>query len=293
MELIINKLKKYFKDVKAVDDVSLNLTKGVWGLLGANGAGKTTLIRMLAGVSTPDSGQIYYDGIDIGILKEKYRDKLGYLPQHFGYYPHFNVIDYLEYISSLKGLSKKESKLKIDELLYNLRLEEVRKKKISKLSGGMKRRVGIAQSLLNEPDILILDEPTTGLDPGERVRFRKMITEYVQNRIVLISTHIVSDVENIAEKNAIMKNGKIIKVGTTEELIIDMKGKVWEMKIPTKNLNVYEKSLKVVNIRNEENGEVTLRYISENETMENAREVYPRLEDLYLYLFDEKRDIDD
>lgn len=292
MELIMNNLKKYFKDIKAVDDVSLTLTHGVWGLLGANGAGKTTLIRMMAGVSKPTSGEIYYDGIDINTLGENYRDNLGYLPQHFGYYPHFTVIDYLEYISSLKGLDKKESKIKIDELLKQLTLEDVRKKKISKLSGGMQRRVGIAQSLLNDPTILILDEPTTGLDPGERVKFRKFISEFAKDKIVLISTHIVSDIEYIAEKNAIMKNGKIIAIGTTEKLVESMKGNVWEVLIAHEELNKYENTLKIVNTRNEEKGKVSLRYVSEKMEIENSLNVHPRLEDLYLHLFNEKQNIE-
>ena len=193
MDLCMEHISKRFKDMTAVDDISLQLTPGVWGLLGANGAGKTTLMRMLAGIMQPTSGQITYDGIPISTLGQRYRDIFGYLPQEFGFYPEFTVQDCLEYVAVLKGLTAADSKRKISELLEQLTLTHVRRKKIAKLSGGMKRRVGIAQALLNEPEVLILDEPTSGLDPGERVRFRNLLSEFAHDRIVLISTHIVSD----------------------------------------------------------------------------------------------------
>ena len=195
MELEIREISKHYKDKKAVDNVSLTLTPGVWGLLGANGAGKTSLMRMIAGIVKPTSGEILYDGLPIWTLKEKYREIFGYLPQEFGFYPEFTVKSYLEYVASLKGLSRTTTRKKIGELLERLTLSDVKNKKISKLSGGMKRRVGIAQALLNDPKVLILDEPTSGLDPGERIRFRNLLSEFAHNRIVLISTHIVSDVE--------------------------------------------------------------------------------------------------
>ena len=175
MELKIEHLTKKYKDKTAVDDVSLTVTPGIWGLLGANGAGKTTLMRMIAGIMKPDSGCVKYDGINITALGETYRDIFGYLPQEFGFYPEFTVKDYLEYVAVLKGLTRQETKRKTGELLETLTLEGVKNKKIIKLSGGMKRRVGIAQALLNEPEVLILDEPTSGLDPGERVRFRNLL----------------------------------------------------------------------------------------------------------------------
>ena len=198
MELKIQNITKRYRDKTAVDDVSITLTPGVWGLLGANGAGKTTLMRMLAGILRSSSGRILCDGVEIGTLGAAYREKLGYLPQEFGFYPEFTVQDYLEYMAALKGLPRTEAARQIDALLERVSLTEVRRKKIIKLSGGMKRRVGIAQALLNDPEILILDEPTAGLDPGERVRFRNLLSEFAQERIVLISTHIVSDVEYIA-----------------------------------------------------------------------------------------------
>lgn len=285
MELFINNVSKQFKDKNAVNDVSLHITSGVWGLLGANGAGKTTLMRMIAGIMEPSDGKIEYDGIPITTLKGKYRDIFGYLPQEFGFYPEFTVKDYLEYVATLKGLTKKDTKKKINELLENLSLEDVRNKKINKLSGGMKRRVGIAQALLNDPEVLILDEPTSGLDPGERVRFRKMISEFAKDRIVLISTHIVSDIEYIATKNAIMKNGQIIATGTTDELVQEVNGKVWECEVSTEQLPEYEKKLQIVNLRNEDDGKVTVRYLAEKPFSSEAFKVKPRLEDLYLWLF--------
>ena len=203
MELKIQNITKRYRDKTAVDDVSITLTPGVWGLLGANGAGKTTLMRMLAGILRPSSGRILCDGVEVGTLGAAYREKLGYLPQEFGFYPEFTVQDYLEYMAALKGLPRTEAARQIDALLERVSLTEVRRKKIIKLSGGMKRRVGIAQALLNDPEILILDEPTAGLDPGERVRFRNLLSEFAQERIVLISTHIVSDVEYIAAENAV------------------------------------------------------------------------------------------
>lgn len=285
MELTIQELTKRYKDKTAVNNVSLTLTPGVWGLLGANGAGKTTLMRMVAGILTPTSGQVRYDGLEIKTLGEAYRDVFGYLPQVFGFYPEFTVADYLHYMAALKGLPKKEADRKIDELLHTLTLAGVRNKHIRKLSGGMQRRVGIAQALLNDPDILILDEPTSGLDPGERIRFRNILSEFAQQRIVLISTHIVSDVEYIANRNAIMKDGKIIAAGTTEELVKMMDGKVWQGTIPAEQLHHYERTVRVVTVRNEEGGNVSVRYVTENPVLPDSQAAAPRLEDLYLWLF--------
>ena len=238
MELRIEGLSKKFKDKTAVDQVSLTLTAGVWGLLGANGAGKTTLMRMIADIMAPTSGKILYDGQDIHKMGEDYRNLFGFLPQNFGYSKDFTVKDYLEYMAALKDVPSKITKRKIDHLLEVLTLSEVKKKKIAKLSGGMQRRVGIAQAMLNDPKILVMDEPTAGLDPGERVRFRNFISDFSHDRIVLISTHIVSDIEYIAARNAIMKNGKIVDVGTTDELVKQMEGKVWNCKIPAEDLKM-------------------------------------------------------
>ena len=285
MELEICNLTKKYNDKTAVNNVSLKISPGVWGLLGANGAGKTTMMRMIAGIVTPTSGSVKYDGIETSVLKEKYRDIFGYLPQEFGFYPEFTVIDYLKYVAALKGLTKSNANSKIDELLETANLTEVRKKRILKLSGGMRRRVGIAQALLNDPEVLILDEPTSGLDPGERIRFRNLISSFAHDRIVLVSTHIVSDVEYIAACNAIMKDGKIISAGTTKELIRTVEGKVWNSVIEPDKFHCYEKSINIVNVCNEEDGNISIRYLSDTPDIPNSKQASPKLEDLYLWLF--------
>lgn len=208
MELMVRQLTKHYKDKVAVDKVSLRLTKGINGLLGANGAGKTTLMRMLCGTLTPTSGSVSLDGLDVS--SEDYRAVLGYLPQDFGYYPNFTGMDFLLYLAALKGLSKSHAKRKAAELLELVGLKDVGRKKIKTYSGGMKQRLGIAQALLNDPWLLVVDEPTAGLDPQERVRFRNLIAELGKDTIVLLSTHIVSDVEPIADHLLIMSNGNVI-----------------------------------------------------------------------------------
>ena len=284
MEITLEHVSKHFKDKKAakkaVDDISLKLGPGVWGLLGANGSGKTTLMRMICGIMKPTAGRIYYDGIEIDRLGDAYRDVIGYLPQEFGFYPEFTVQQYLEYISALKGLTDRQARARIDELLVRLSLEDVRRKRISKLSGGMKRRVGIGQALLNDPEFLVLDEPTSGLDPGERVRFRNLLSEFAHDRIVLISTHIVSDIEYIATRNAIMKNGTILRTGSTQELVVQMEGRVFEAVINPHDLSRWEKKVQVVNVRNEADGSVSLRYLGAQSDIPQARPLEPRLEDL-------------
>lgn len=287
MGLEICEITKQYKDKCAVDSVSLTLTPGVWGLLGANGAGKTTLMRMIAGIQRPTSGSIRYDGIEIGDLKESYRDIFGYLPQEFGFYPGFSVQDYLEYIAALKGLTRAETRSRIHTLLKRVSLYDVRRKKISKLSGGMKRRVGIAQALLNDPEVLVLDEPTSGLDPGERVKFRNLLSEFAHDRIVLISTHIVSDIEYIATCNAVMKEGKIIATGKTEELVLMVAGKVWSSDIDERELSAYGQQILMVNVYNQGNGDVRVRYLADTPVIPGSKSEEPRMEDLYLWLFPE------
>ncbi|VYU69436.1 putative ABC transporter ATP-binding protein YxlF [Eubacterium limosum] len=287
MELKINRLTKQYKDKLAVDNVSLKLTPGIWGLLGANGAGKTTMMRMVAGILKPTSGGVFYDGLSIDDLGESYRDIFGYLPQTFGFYPEFTVKSYLEYMSALKGIGKKDASLTIERLLQMLALSDVKNKKIRRLSGGMQRRVGIAQALLNDPEILILDEPTSGLDPGERVRFRNILAEFAKERIILISTHIVSDVENIATHNAVMKDGRIIAAGSTDALVDVMKGRVWRTEVSESDLFKCERLVRIANIRSESGGRVSLRYLAENPVLPGSAPETPRLEDLYLWLFPE------
>lgn len=211
MELSIDRLTKQYQNKIAVDRISLRLNTGIYGLLGANGAGKTTLMRMVCGILKPTSGTITFDGIDVS--EERYRSMLGYLPQDFGYYPEFTGEDFLLYMAALKGMRKPQARRKTVELLKLVSLHDVAKKKIKTYSGGMKQRLGIAQALLNQPKILVLDEPTAGLDPKERVRFRDLIKELGKDSIVLLSTHIVSDIEHIADDILMMKSGQLIYQG--------------------------------------------------------------------------------
>jgi ABC-2 type transport system ATP-binding protein len=215
MRLSVDRLSKQYKNKIAVDRVSFTLSEGVTGLLGANGAGKTTLMRMMTGILVPTSGEITADGI--AVQTEEYRSLLGYLPQDFGYYPEFTAKEFIQYIAALKGLEKRHAKRKTDELLEVVGLSNVANKKIKTFSGGMKQRVGIAQAIVNDPKILILDEPTAGLDPKERVRFRNLIAEIGKNTIVLFSTHIVSDIDSIAKSLLMMRDGQIIYEGTWDK----------------------------------------------------------------------------
>ena len=218
MELILDRVTKQYKNKIAVDRLSTTLKEGVYGLLGANGAGKTTLMRMICGIAEISSGEIRLGGEEIGVMGGRYRDLLGYLPQDFGYYPNFTAMEFMLYIASLKGLNRSYAKKQSKLLLQKVGLANEMRHKIKTFSGGMRQRLGIAQALLNDPKILVLDEPTAGLDPKERVRFRNMIAELGKERIVILSTHIVSDVEEIADWIFLMKQGQFIAQGTLEDL---------------------------------------------------------------------------
>ncbi len=220
MELKIDRVSKQYKNKIAVDRISLSFVPGIYGLLGANGAGKTTLMRMICGILTPTSGNISLDGIEVS--EEEYRAVLGYLPQDFGYYPEFSARDFLLYMATLKGLDKGAANERVEELLELVGLKEVAKKKIKTYSGGMKQRVGIAQALLNRPKILLLDEPTAGLDPKERVRFRNMIEGWGKESIVILSTHIVSDIDKIADRILMMRDGQLVFDGTRDDVEGDL-----------------------------------------------------------------------
>lgn len=215
MELCVDRVTKQYKNKIAVDRMSFSLTPGVTGLLGANGAGKTTLMRMISGVLIPDSGEITFDGMSV--MSEQYRDVLGYLPQDFGYYPEFTAMDFLLYFAALKGIEKKRARTRVEELLEVVGLEDEMRKKIKTFSGGMKQRVGIAQALLNRPKILVVDEPTAGLDPRERARFRDLISDIGKENVVLLSTHITSDLEHIANRLLVMQSGQLIWQGDWNE----------------------------------------------------------------------------
>lgn len=285
MELKVTQLTKQYGLKTAVDHLDITLSNGVYGLLGANGAGKTTLMRLLCNIQTPTFGKITLDGKDISVLGERYRNLLGYLPQHFRYYPEFTAWDFLMYVATLKGLSEKQAKNKTSELLEAVDLSKEGHHKIKTFSGGMKQRLGIAQAMLNNPRILILDEPIAGLDPKERVRFRNLISAFSKDRIVILSTHIVSDVEFIAEEIIMMKAGRVLHFGRPQEITEEIEGYVWECMVPTRYAEQYSGTLNVSNLRNIENECTVLRVISESKPMENAVQVKPTLEDLYLFYF--------
>jgi len=282
VELVIDRLTKHYKNKIAVDRVSLTIKQGVYGLLGANGAGKTTLMRMLCGVLKPTSGEVAYNGIDVSM--EDYRDNLGYLPQDFGYYPEFTATEFMHYMASLKGLTKQRAKQKTAELIELVSLTAVAKKKIKTFSGGTKQRLGIAQSLLNNPKILILDEPTAGLDPKERIRFRNLISQLGTDRIVLLSTHIVSDIENIARIVLVMKDGQIIQNGTPDDILTAVQGKVFECVVDNEAAERMSNNYPIINIR-QEGDKTFLRLVADKPPYDEAEAVQAALEDLYLYHF--------
>lgn len=287
MELKITDLTKKFQDIAAVDGVSYTLTAGVYGLLGVNGAGKTTLMRMLCTLLRPTSGSITWDGRDIFEMDGEYRRILGYLPQDFGYYPDFTVYDYLMYIASIKGLRPVTAETRAEALLRQVGLAGARNKKMKKLSGGMKRRAGIAQAMLGDPRILILDEPTAGLDPNERIRFRNLISELAEERLVLLSTHIVSDIEYIAGEILLMKDGQIKASGTIQELLAAMPEQVWSVNLPKAAVESYMKSYKVSNVKTVPGG-AQLRIISAEKPADDAAPETATLEDLFLDYFGEQ-----
>ena len=287
MELKITDLTKEFSGTRAVDSVNETLGRGVYGLLGVNGAGKTTLMRMLTTLLQPTSGSITWDGEDIFAMEGRFRNLLGYLPQDFGFYPNFTVGEYLLYIASIKGLRPAVAKQRVKELLSQVGLSKARNKKMKNLSGGMKRRAGIAQAMLNDPKLLILDEPTAGLDPNERIRFRNLISELAEDRVVLLSTHIVSDVEYIAGKIFLMKDGRIAVSGTAQELIASMPEQVWACQVPKTRIDAYLKALKVSNVKTTPEG-AELRIVSAEQPTDDAVRVQPTLEDVFLSYFGQR-----
>ncbi len=286
MELTISDLTKDFGSFRAVDQVTFTMHSGVYGLLGDNGAGKTTLMRMLTTLIHPTGGEIRWDGQDVFRMDSAYRKLLGYLPQDFGYYPDFSIYDYLMYIASIKGIRPAAAKQRALRLLKQVGLSQAGHKKMKTLSGGMKRRVGIAQAMLNDPKILILDEPTAGLDPNERIRFRNLISELSKDRIVLLSTHIVSDIEYIASEILLMKDGRITLSGTAEEVIASMPERVWLFSVPREQVDRYLAAYRVSNLKTTPAG-ATLRVLSAECPAIGAVETAATLEDVFLHYFGE------
>lgn len=285
MELKTIGLTKKFGSKTAVNDLNITLSNGVYGLLGANGAGKTTFMRLLCNIQNPTSGKVLLNGKNIVGLGEQYRNLLGYLPQNFGYYPDFTALDFLLYVATLKGLNERTARKKSKDFLEAVALSAESNHKIKTFSGGMKQRLGIAQAMLNDPRILILDEPTAGLDPKERVRFRNLISAFSKDRIVIFSTHIVSDVEFIAEEIVMMKSGQIVHFGKPQEITSEINGQVWECLVPTAYAEKYAATYNTSNLRNTDNNQTILRIIADRPPMENAVRVQPNLEDLYLFYF--------
>lgn len=282
--LELTDLSKAFKNKAAVRNVNVSLTHGVYGLLGENGAGKTTLMRMLCGILEPTSGTVLCDGIPIRQLGGDYRMLLGYLPQDFGYYKDFTALRFLHYMAALKALPEDYARDRIGELLELVGLSAEKQNKLKTFSGGMIRRIGIAQALLNDPEILILDEPTSGLDPKERIRFRNIISALSKGRIVILSTHIVSDVEFIADQILLMKQGCIVEQGTCREVTGSVRGKVWEYLADPEEADRMNDTFAVSNLKNE-GDRVYLRIVSDTCPCEGAAPAEPGLEDVYLYYF--------
>lgn len=286
MQLQLQNLCKQYGTKCAVNHVNATLVPGVYGLLGANGAGKTTLMRMISGVLKPTSGSICLNGKTIEQLGERYYTHLGYMPQDFGFYPDFTAWEFMMYMAAVKGLDSKTARARTEQLLHMVNLYDVAGKKVKSYSGGMKQRLGIAQAELNHPSILILDEPTAGLDPKERVRFRNLISDFAKEKIVILSTHIVSDVSYIADTILMMKAGSFL-LGKPMATVTDgIRGKVWEVLMDPREAAEYSRRFSVVNLHHE-NNMVRLRIVSDAAPSANACIVEPNLEDLFLYHFGE------
>ncbi|MEY8391355.1 ABC transporter ATP-binding protein [Lachnospiraceae bacterium 45-W7] len=287
MELQLHHVSKQYGKKCAVNNVNAALLPGVYGLLGANGAGKTTLMRMICGVLKPSAGSISLNGKTMETLGERYYAHIGYMPQEFGFYPDFTAREFMLYMAAVKGMDKKRAKTRTEDLLDMVNLSSAADQKIKSFSGGMKQRLGVAQAELNNPSILVLDEPTAGLDPKERVRFRNLISNFAKEKIVILSTHIVADVSYIADTILMMKQGRFLLQGERDAITENIKGKVWELLVDEKTAAEFNSKYSVVNLHHE-NGMVRLRIIEETAPSQNAQNVEADLEDLFMYYFGEK-----
>ena len=284
MKLSFENISKLYGDTVALQQIDLTLGSGVYGLLGPNGAGKTTLMRIMTDLLAPSTGRVLLDGQDIAVMGAAFRKKLGYLPQDFGVYPNFTAEQFLLYIARLKGLSKFEAKRQTDDLLRMVGLEDKKQKKLKGFSGGQRQRVGIAQALLGDPEILVLDEPTAGLDPEERIRFRGIISALSQQKLVLLSTHIVSDLEAVANEIILLRKGVVLEMQKPASLLERLNGQVWLVTVPAADEAALTKQYTCSNVMHTD-GKSVIRLLSESAPRPDAVPTAPNMEDLYLYYF--------
>ena len=284
MKLSFENISKLYGDTVALQQIDLTLGSGVYGLLGPNGAGKTTLMRIMTDLLAPSTGRVLLDGQDIAVMGAAFRKKLGYLPQDFGVYPNFTAEQFLLYIARLKGLSKFDAKRQTDNLLRMVGLEDKKQKKLKGFSGGQRQRVGIAQALLGDPEILVLDEPTAGLDPEERIRFRGIISDLSQQKLVLLSTHIVSDLEAVANEIILLRKGVVLEMQKPASLLEQLNGQVWLVTVPAADETALTKQYTCSNVMHTD-GKSVIRLLSESAPRPDAVPTAPNMEDLYLYYF--------
>ncbi len=282
--LKIEKVSHLYKDQEALKSIDCELSPGIYGLLGPNGAGKSTLLRILVDVLAPTDGRILYNNRAIGALGASYREQLGYLPQEFQGYSQFTAEEFLKYVANLKGLDAKTARVRVKHVMALVGLTSASRKKLKGYSGGMRRRVGIAQALLNNPKVLILDEPTAGLDPSERIRLRGILSQLAQDTIIILSTHIVSDIEYVADEVLLLKEGQLIEKASPRELLAKLDRQVWTVQVPHNELRTYTTAYPVSNLQLQE-GYVDIRIVSQAKPHDNAQPAEPRMEDLYVYYF--------
>lgn len=284
MKLKIEQVTHRYKKFTAINDVNIEFTPGIYGLLGPNGAGKSTLMRVLVDLIDPTLGQVTFNGRSIQVLKSQFREILGYLPQDFQGYSHFTAEQFLLYVANLKGMSKAAAVSEVASLLNLVGLEEAKRKKLKSFSGGMNRRVGIAQALLNDPKILVLDEPTAGLDPSERIRLRGILSKLAKNKIIILSTHIVSDIESVADQVLLLRNGELVEQATPKELLEKMNAHVWTVILDEQEAFPLMEKFVVSNMHQRE-ASIELRIVSDEKPHPEAVNIAPTLEDIYVFYF--------